>query len=493
MKRNLLLAVFGVLAYVGVASAQSPSVIYTWNGTGNPRSWGRGGGQPNFVELSNNIAGQLTVTEVGDQFEPGSLDPLFYGKSFIVADSGDRVRESSFAEGGIDLTGLQFVEMDISHTGTGNVSVQPYIGTGRNSTYTWFGPGPDYLPSGTPWSIPGNTATTVRIPIYQLLPEQQAYNRSIGLKVFDHIDQGYLTWTISEVRSVGTPLTERILASHNVGSIDNGLNGAYVNFDGGAVLGHTPNNPGGGTVQDQTGLTLNASGSGSLQWTDKGGAGTAESPSGAAITWGNGTAFYDNNSFYERPADFSNYNRVTFRMSASEVTPGAGGSLGVQAFFQTGNYEATQISNGAGVGANGEIALPIDGQFHDLTFPLDNITNRLLVPAFGVNLFAHLTDLNINVDQVRFFTAAGVQGDYNGNGTVDAADYVLWRNGGPLQNEVNTPGTVDASDYTAWRARFGNTSGSGSLVGAAVPEPSALLLACSAVVGALVTAVRRQK
>ena len=69
--------------------------------------------------------------------------------------------------------------------------------------------------------------------------------------------------------------------------------------------------------------------------------------------------------------------------------------------------------------------------------------------------------------------AAGVQGDYNGNGVVDGADYVLWRNGGPLQNEVDTPGTVNAADYTAWRARFGNTSGSGSLLGAgaAVPEP----------------------
>jgi hypothetical protein len=65
----------------------------------------------------------------------------------------------------------------------------------------------------------------------------------------------------------------------------------------------------------------------------------------------------------------------------------------------------------------------------------------------------------------------GVQGDYNGNGVVDAADYVLWRNGGPLQNEVNTLGVVDASDYTAWRSRFGNTSGSGSLAGSAVPEP----------------------
>ena len=65
-------------------------------------------------------------------------------------------------------------------------------------------------------------------------------------------------------------------------------------------------------------------------------------------------------------------------------------------------------------------------------------------------------------------------GDYNGNGTVDAADYVLWRNGGPLLNEVDTPGTVNAADYTEWRARFGNPSpGSGSGSGSsAVPEPA---------------------
>ncbi len=72
---------------------------------------------------------------------------------------------------------------------------------------------------------------------------------------------------------------------------------------------------------------------------------------------------------------------------------------------------------------------------------------------------------------------AGVPGDYNNNGVVDMADYVLWRNGGPLQNEVDSTGTVDGADYDAWRARFGNTSGSGSsLQNAAVPEPSTILL-----------------
>jgi hypothetical protein len=71
----------------------------------------------------------------------------------------------------------------------------------------------------------------------------------------------------------------------------------------------------------------------------------------------------------------------------------------------------------------------------------------------------------------------GVPGDFNGNGVVDMADYVLWRKGGPLQNEVSDQGVVSAQDYTDWRARFGNTSGSGALsVGASVPEPSSVAL-----------------
>ena len=55
---------------------------------------------------------------------------------------------------------------------------------------------------------------------------------------------------------------------------------------------------------------------------------------------------------------------------------------------------------------------------------------------------------------------AAVPGDYNNNGKVDAADYVQWRNGGPLQNEVATVGTVTPEDYTEWRSRFGNPPGS---------------------------------
>jgi len=87
--------------------------------------------------------------------------------------------------------------------------------------------------------------------------------------------------------------------------------------------------------------------------------------------------------------------------------------------------------------------------------------------------------------------AAGVPGDYNDNGVVDAADYVLWRNGGPLQNEVATVGTVTPEDYTAWKARFGNTAGSGSGAsmspnlggGESVPEPTIVAYLFSLLIG----------
>jgi hypothetical protein len=78
--------------------------------------------------------------------------------------------------------------------------------------------------------------------------------------------------------------------------------------------------------------------------------------------------------------------------------------------------------------------------------------------------------------------AEGVDGDYNDNGFVDAADYVLWRNGGPLENEVSDPGTVSSADYTAWRARFGNNSGT-ALGSGTVPEPSTATMLVLIVVG----------
>jgi hypothetical protein len=86
-------------------------------------------------------------------------------------------------------------------------------------------------------------------------------------------------------------------------------------------------------------------------------------------------------------------------------------------------------------------------------------------------------------------TAPGIAGDYNNNGKVDAADYVLWRNGGPLQNESVTLGSTTPEDYAVWRSNFGNSAGSGAALGSStsVPEPGSLILSLLTGLGLIAT------
>jgi hypothetical protein len=65
---------------------------------------------------------------------------------------------------------------------------------------------------------------------------------------------------------------------------------------------------------------------------------------------------------------------------------------------------------------------------------------------------------------------AQLPGDYNANGTVDAADYVVWRKRG------GTP-----QEYETWRAHFGATDSAAAVSGiATVPEPTAIFFGLSA-------------
>jgi beta-glucanase (GH16 family) len=86
------------------------------------------------------------------------------------------------------------------------------------------------------------------------------------------------------------------------------------------------------------------------------------------------------------------------------------------------------------------------------------------------------------VDYVRVWhRPTGLAGDYNGDGKVDTADYVAWRQS-VGQSNIGLPadgsgnGTVDQADYNTWRNNFGNTSagaGAAASLMAAVPEPTA--------------------
>jgi hypothetical protein len=81
-------------------------------------------------------------------------------------------------------------------------------------------------------------------------------------------------------------------------------------------------------------------------------------------------------------------------------------------------------------------------------------------------------------DGEMLFLVAGLSGDYNGNGAIDAADYTMWRDaltaGSSSLTNDPTPGVVDESDFLYWRAHFGETLGSGAGSLASVPEPASL-------------------
>jgi fibronectin-binding autotransporter adhesin len=76
---------------------------------------------------------------------------------------------------------------------------------------------------------------------------------------------------------------------------------------------------------------------------------------------------------------------------------------------------------------------------------------------------------------------AGLPGDFNNDGKVDASDYVTWRKNeianAPLANDGGAAN--QAARYTLWRSSFGTPgAGSGSgLSGGAVPEPATLVFA----------------
>lgn len=70
----------------------------------------------------------------------------------------------------------------------------------------------------------------------------------------------------------------------------------------------------------------------------------------------------------------------------------------------------------------------------------------------------------------------GTLGDYNTNGVVDAADYVVWRkSAGTGSVLANDPigGTIGLAQYSQWRAHFGQSGGGASIaITTTVPEPA---------------------
>ena len=81
-----------------------------------------------------------------------------------------------------------------------------------------------------------------------------------------------------------------------------------------------------------------------------------------------------------------------------------------------------------------------------------------------------------------YAVVAGLAGDYNNNGRVDSADFVVWRNlqgqsANGLAADGNGDGTVNQADYQLWRENIGLSSPAvADGATAAVPEPATIAL-----------------
>jgi hypothetical protein len=172
--------------------------------------------------------------------------------------------------------------------------------------------------------------------------------------------------------------------------------------------------------------------------------------------------------------------QIAFRAGLTGTGVGAANNLGIWATDQNG---ALQLI--ARTGSQLEIAPGVFRTTSDLGFALDSGNSDGRASAFNdlgqLVFWASFT----NGTQGVFVSSAvaHLPGDFNNDGTVDAADYVVWRNNDGTQ-----------TGYDTWRANFGRRLFTGSGAGAiaqlapgdpaganyAVPEPAGILLAATA-------------
>ncbi len=136
--------------------------------------------------------------------------------------------------------------------------------------------------------------------------------------------------------------------------------------------------------------------------------------------------------------------------------------------------------------AGGTLAVSLVGGFSPSTGDVFDILHFTSVTgSFQLELPALHPGLTWNTSALlttgELTVAPSLGADFNGDGTVDGADFLVWQRGFGLSGQMdrsggdaNGDGVVNASDLTLWQSEFGVTAlGSSSTV---VPEPSSWLL-----------------
>jgi hypothetical protein len=134
-----------------------------------------------------------------------------------------------------------------------------------------------------------------------------------------------------------------------------------------------------------------------------------------------------------------------------------------------------------------------NGWIRILEFLQDGKTVRVRTYSPFLDLYRTTGDFAFQIQMTPLDFLAG---DFNRDGVVDTADYVVWRDTagsfGYFAADANGDNSVNEADYAVWRANFGRTSGAGAGQLAGVPEPSVVAMLLLAFVGAAAAPVRRR-
>jgi alpha-tubulin suppressor-like RCC1 family protein len=155
-----------------------------------------------------------------------------------------------------------------------------------------------------------------------------------------------------------------------------------------------------------------------------------------------------------------------------------------------GSLKVTQIA----AGNDHSLVLTEDGRVFSFGWGGSGLTgygtptsSQVALPIDRTNLMGmRVTQISAGLYYSLIIAEPRLQGDYNENGVVDAADYVVWRK--TLGHVVapgagadgNGSGEITQIDYLFWRERFGMSAGSAATFQAfregTAPEPACLLL-----------------
>ncbi len=177
-----------------------------------------------------------------------------------------------------------------------------------------------------------------------------------------------------------------------------------------------------------------------------------------------------------------------------DYTQQAGGKLAMDiAGLLTNEYDRLVVDGDVALNGTLQVSLlaftPEIGNSFDMldwTGTLTGTFGTLQLPTLPSGRAWNTAQLYTN--GILSVSAATLPGDFNTDGKVDAADYVVWRKG------LDTLYTPD--DYDDWRANFGATApGAGTVAGqaAAVPEPAAIILLAALLPFAVTAAHRSRK